>query len=56
MSRYVTFEHSSPFRLSPEQLSQDFCEMGELTPWATHLGENRMKLVAVELVRAPLQC
>ena len=25
--------------------------MGDLTPWATHLGENRMKLVAVELVR-----
>ncbi|KAF9788074.1 kinase-like domain-containing protein [Thelephora terrestris] len=27
----------------------EFCEMGDLTPWATHLGENRMKLVAVEL-------
>lgn len=32
---------------------QDLCEMGDLTVWATHLGENRMKLVAVELVRAP---
>ncbi|KAF9653687.1 kinase-like protein [Thelephora ganbajun] len=27
----------------------DLCEMGDLTAWATHLGENRMKLVAVEL-------
>lgn len=27
----------------------DFCEMGNLTPWACHLGENRMKLVAAEL-------
>jgi hypothetical protein len=36
-----------------KRASQDFCEMGDLTAWATHLGENRMKLVAVELVRTP---
>jgi len=53
MSRYVAFPLECFLSSLPNRTLQDFCEMGDLTAWATHLGENRMKLVAVELVRPP---
>lgn len=52
--RGPSLRYSSVFLPPPKQPPQDFCEMGDLSAWATHLGENRMMLVAVELVRPSL--